>query len=517
MNLKTFKKQSVKLISRIGINQLSKAGRNILIISLVIFLLGDLTYSFLQYSSSTLDGDMASGIVPAKDVQETLNDPFGFNVIIKNERHPNPNRFFAHFFFKEYFTYIPSIFQKAFKPIPSVYISAAFIKLLLHLTIVYLLTKLISNRKSILNLNSLIIAVLIIPLFQAYGYYIDMGIIDKSITYTFFYALPLTLLLLFFSPFYFSIYSDKKLRFNSISKAALLLLVIILPFSGALIPPIILIVSSLLFTYYFRLYYLPKKDFSIKKRVQYLFKKIPKEVIFTFTAIIVLSLYSVILGNYNSTYQDESIPIYIRYLRLPSGIYYQFTQSLGFPVLFILIIINTILIRTQFHFEEGKKIISSLKWIGLFALLYLLLLPLGGFRPYRPNILRYDTIMPITICLIYFYGKSCFFILQNIKKRKVLYLALLIAVVLIYTNADRYNLDDNYYEKLALKTIENSTKLIVPLNYNHKVLSWDPITDPKQSELKAILLQNWNITKRKKLFYNLNDSLKTKEQGTVTK
>ncbi len=72
------------------------------------------------------DGDMAGGIVPAKDVQKIFEDTFGFNSILTEEKHPN--RFFAHLFFRDYFQKIPIFLQNFTSPIESIYISATFAK-----------------------------------------------------------------------------------------------------------------------------------------------------------------------------------------------------------------------------------------------------------------------------------------------------------------------------------------------------------------------------------------------------
>jgi len=391
--------------------------KRLLFIFLILILLGDFTYSFFQYYATPLDGDVAGGVVPAKDVREIFDDPFGIGVILKNQSHPNPNRYFAHSFFRNYFNQAPLLFQKFLSPIQSVYFSCAFIKLLIQISFIYLLSALITKVQSVFNLNFLITAALLTPLFQAEGYSSYMGIVDKSITYTFFYALPLLLLLLYYSLFYVSRRSNNTGR-RFISTAILILLTIILPFSGPLIPPIILIASTLLFIYFFRKYDQTKRDCLFLKRVLHVFTKIPKTILIFAIPICLLCLYSIFLGTYNSTYQTDNIPILERYLRLPKGIYYQFTQKLGFPVLFILIMLNVFLIRKYYYTKNGKKVICSLKWIGLFSLFYILLLPLGGYRPYRPNILRYDTIMPLTVCLIYFYGLSSYFLLRNIKTKK---------------------------------------------------------------------------------------------------
>lgn len=387
--------------------------RKILYLFLLFFLLGDFSYSFLQYYHTSLDGDMAAGIVPAKDVQKIFDDPFGFTAITKDKPHANPNRYFSHLFFRDYFQTIPLLVQKFSNPVESIYISCAIIKLLIQVLIIYLLAIAITKTTSLFSLDLLTAAALIAPLFQADGYNRYMGIIDKSITYTFFYALPLMLLLLFYIQFYVPIYLKKKNRLGPVSKISAVLLTIILPFSGPLIPGVIVIISLLGFIYYYRS---SRFHFNLKNLFR-VFRKIPKTVLLYFGPVTVLSIYSLFLGTYNSTYHTDMIPIMERYLRLPAGLYFQFTQKLAFPLLFIFIAVNIFFIKKHFYTKEGREIITISKWIGIFALIYILLLPLGGYRPYRPNILRYDTIMPLTLCIIYLFVRTSFFILRNVKIR----------------------------------------------------------------------------------------------------
>ncbi|PIQ16836.1 MAG: hypothetical protein COW67_00945, partial [Flavobacteriales bacterium CG18_big_fil_WC_8_21_14_2_50_32_9] len=460
----------------------------ILHILLILVLLGDFTYSFLQYYKTPLDGDMASVIIPSNDNQEIFNDPFGFNAIINNKPHINPNRYFSHLFISKYFKSIPIIFQKIVSPIESLYLSCAIIKILIHILMVYLLSALISREKSVFNIKLLMVAALLTPLFQAYGYNRYMGVIDTSITYTFFYALPLLLLLLFFYHFYAAIHNNEKTKHSIVAKISLLLLIIILPFSGPLIPPIILITTILLVIYYLQKNIDSESNYHLLKKVFLAFNKIPNFILVVFIPISVLCVYSLLLGTYYSLSQTDTIPIIERYVRLPMGIYYQFTQKLGFPLLFILISVNFFIIKKYFYTKEGKIIITTLKWIGVFFLIYTLLLPLGGYKAYRANILRFDTIMPITICLFYFYGLSSFFLLKNMKNYRILYFTFIITFSLFFANADISKLNENDCERQALISIANSDKSIVELDNNCKVMSWEVITDYKQSELNATLL-----------------------------
>jgi len=107
------------------------------------------------------------------------------------------------------------------------------------------------------------------------------------------------------------------------------------------------------------------------------------------------------------------MPLWDLYLRLPIGIYYLLTQKLGFPILLLILAINSLIIRYKINTPEGKTILKLFKWIGLFALIYILFLPFGGYRDYRPNILRYDTILPITISLVFIFAKTTIFILRH--------------------------------------------------------------------------------------------------------
>lgn len=469
-------------------------------ILLIIFLVGDLTYSFLQFYRAPLLGDIESGVLPAKDVQEIFNDPTGIKAIITNEKHVNPNRFFAHFFFMEYFRNVPVFLQHFFKPITSVYFSCALAKILVQFFLIYLLSTIISNEKNILNQKFLIVAALISPLFQTYGFWSRMGIIDKSIAYTFFYAVPLLLLVLFIKPFYNKLYNLDNKSFGG-KLFYSIPLVFILPLSGPLMPGAILIFSMLLFFYYI-LDFKKQNNFSVSP-VRSFIKKIPNDILFIIIPVSLLSLYSLFLGFYDSNYDSESIPLIERYLKLPVGIYSQITHSLGFPLMLAIIGINLFIIRKKFKTKEAEKIIRTVKWIGLFSVIYILLLPLGGYRPYRPNIIRYDTIMPVTICLFFVLGATTYFLYGKMKSKK--YWTFIIVSMLVYTFSDISELDKNKCEIQALNDIANSPDKIVELSNDCNIMSWDRITDYKDSELKSELLLFWNITDEKKLFYQKDD------------
>ena len=200
-----------------------------------------------------------------------------------------------------------------------------------------------------------------------------MGIIDPSTTYTFFYALPMILILIYFAPLFFKHFYGLELKRI---KYIWIPLSLISCLSGALNPGISLVVSLLIFIYYF---YQNLNNSSIQNKfikLKTAIQNIPNDYYFYLIPICVFSLYSLFLGRYNSVNISNEIPLSVLYSKLPKGIYYLFTQKLGFPMLFLVLAINTLIIYYKFRTEEGRQILNTFKWIGFFALIYILLCPL---------------------------------------------------------------------------------------------------------------------------------------------
>lgn len=475
--------------------------KKLIYILLLILVLTDLTYSFCQYYTTPLDGDIAGGVVPDSFVEEIFEDPFGFNAIANNSQHANPNRYFSHLLFRDYFKHVPLSLQAYVSPIESIYITTSIAKIILHLLLLYLLAAIISGVRSAFKMKFLMGVVLVFPFLQANGYSGYMGIIDSSPTFTFFYALPLIFTFLAFFPFYKLVYLNEEVHFSIPVKILLLLSIIILPFSGPLIPAICIIVTFLLLLYYLKKYlHISNRKAFGKELISY-WKFIPKAIRFYFITISIISLYSLFLGTYNNTFEAEKISLAERYMRLPAGIYYQLTQKLGPILLLISIAVNLFIIHHYYSNEASKRIMTSIKWIGLFALIYILLLPLGGYRPYRPNILRYDTFMPITVCMIYLFGKSSFHIFTHIQTKKVIYLSWITCILVIFTVVDTSTFEENKPEREAFEFIAKSDDAIVVLDKPTKVLTWNVIYTPQESLYGAELLKQWNITKTMKLYY----------------
>lgn len=458
----------------------------------ILLLLGDLTFSFIQYYDSPLYGDIQGSVLPEESVQKIFDDPLGFKMISTGNERANPNRFFAQFFFTKYFQKVPFWLQNFVSPISSVYLASALMKLLIQLLFIFILASLMSGKKNPLHIDFLKCAIIITPLFQVYGYWSRMGIVDQSIAYTFFYALPLIFLMLFLLPFFK--YLLTKTPAKKINYIFLVPFVIILPLSGPLIPAIIILVTSLVLINYLLQY----KNHKLSE----ILKKIPLVVYILLIPSAIWSIYSLFLGFFDSNYHTAAIPVSERFLRLPKGIFLQLFHSLGFPLMLLFITLNIFILKKS---KDGlaNNFIKMLKWIGIFALVYILLLPFGGYRPYRPYIIRYDTFMPVNVALFYVFGTSCFYLTKYLTgKRRKQYFIMLIISLLLFTLADLKGMGKNRCERMAFEMMSNSKEDIVAIPKDCFVLSWQNNFDYKKSEKRAEAIRFWRITNEKKLFYN---------------
>ncbi|MCB9283182.1 MAG: hypothetical protein H6563_03840 [Lewinellaceae bacterium] len=458
------------------------AGR-ILYPFLCLFLLLDLGYSFHQHFQMALDGDMASIILPAEGYSAVLNDPFGLRVLLHGEHYPAPNRFFAHWTMSKYFKSVPFLFQAACPPIDSIYAASALAKTLIQGFLIWLLATYISGKTNPFRKEFILAAVLITPLFQTFGYNIQMGIIDKSVTYTFFFALPLGLLLLFFLPFFRSVIRKENWTPKPLQMVLLALLAVILSFNGPLIPGVVLIVCPFILVY------------SGWK------KKLTRPHLFLFLFISAWCLYSFFIGMNNAENAANSLPVGERYLRIPHGLFALFSQKIGPPLLLVVTISNVLILRRFKKNPQARMILHFSKWIALFALLYLFLLPLGGYREYRPDIVRRDTMMPLFLCLFLLFGWSSSFLIHHLSSFKKGYLALIVGVLLLFTFADAPHRPPHACEREGLEILSRSQEPIVRLPSDCNILSWTRITDPKGSEWNAQLLMYWGVTDKKRLYF----------------
>jgi hypothetical protein len=170
--------------------------------------------------------------------------------------------------------------------------------------------------------------------------------------------------------------------------------------------------------------------------------------------------------------------------------------------LFMLIALNVFIVFKQQESAGRNWVLRVFKWVLILSAIYIVLLPLGGYKHYRPYTIRRDTFGPVMLALIYFYALSSYFIIKQVQSRfKLVYYAILSAFILIFTRADIFPLDRNDCEREALIILSESEKEVTLLNDDCTVMGWEPIRDYGSSGLNAELIEYWGITEGKKLYH----------------
>lgn len=451
----------------------------------LLFIVADSCYSFLQFYAEPLDGDMADIILPSPRCEAVLNDPFGISVLTEQKRYTGTNRYFAHQFMSSYFKNVPLLLQRFMEPINSVYASSALFKLFTQLLLLWLLLQYSASYWRGKTGNRWILALLLlIPLFQTNGYNRSFGIINHSISYTFFYAFPVALFLLFFLP-YWNRFQNKQYVFHRVHALGLIILAVILSLNGPLINPLAILICPAVLVLCYR-----------SKLMQWYF-------ISPLVLLFVLSIYAYYLGTYNI---ESVAPIELsqRYKALASGVYYQFTRKVGFPLLFFLLLFNLYLIQKNKHDKKAIRLIRYSKWIAIFTMIWLLLLPLGGYRDYRPGIIRADTLLPVLILIFYLFTTTSLYLVEHILlKFRLFYKCGIGLFLFILMIADEPRFGKNDCERSVLIQLSESDQLLNKVDNQCRIMSWETPINKGQTEYNGLLLRDWNIT-QKPLLYEQN-------------
>jgi len=468
---------------------------------LVVFLISDAIYSYNQHLHANIDGDLSSLVAPSNEYKKVLEDPFGFQVLKTKEMYPATNRHFAHYFTYVYFRKVPLWLQTFMTPVESLYSSAALAKSLIQTGLIIMLAAFISLPFSLNYKNTIYAAVLVTPFFQAAGFHEYMGVIDRSVSYTFFYALPSLLLLIFFFPYYKAAV-EGRFQFHPVVKALWPLFIFILAFHGPLSPPVLLVVCSLTILCLFLKNWSAHTGVSVPERIKKSLFSINPFLLFSFSLAIVVSLYSFYIGTYNleNTWSEKTLSE--RYMLLFSGIRLGLlTFSNGiFPVI-LLVLINFSLLKNHKDSIVINKTSYILGFILIFSLLYMFMLPMGGYRSYRPYILRRDTLQPVLLGLYMAWGITSLYILKNAARfqwRKYGYLLIFIPVIYTILDPSRHF---NECEKNILKQISESDSDCIRISDKCTVMQWEVTGNCEATHCQSIMLEHWRITPSRTNYY----------------
>ena len=479
---------------------------------LVLFILADLAYSFYQHYYLPHDGDMAPIIVPGFWYADVLADPFGFNIVTEGKRYAGSNRFFAHWSLGAYFKTVPFLLQKVTgNMLDSTYLTSAVLRTALQILLVWLLGAFITGTGKFWKPKFILAAALVIPLFQMGGHFYRLSIIGESITYTFFYALSLAVVALFFLPFYRAYVLKQGFHLNMLQKILLAGLVLVIPFQGPLNFGVAAIIVPAVLLYFWWQAFKETRGNFFNRFLTAIFR-IPKPVLFYFSALLLVSLYSYYIGTHNTENDVANlVPLGKRYPLLLWGLNEQLFFGKGmlygpaYSILFLAILINVVLLLKKGG-PEGKRVVQILKWAGILSVFYLALLPLGGYRTYRPYIVETSTFMPVTLVIFFSFGLSCWYVLRNLNFRlKNVYVGFLVIIAAIFSSAEQPNSVMFDCEREGIKKLAASKEKFVNLDTWCSVMSWGALTDPYISETRGQLLHYWGILNEDKTYVTRKD------------
>ncbi|TDN36582.1 hypothetical protein [Hymenobacter sp. UV11] len=468
-----------------------------------MFIVLDLAFSFWRNYRLPLDGDLAATVLPAPWFAQVLHDPFGWAVLTRNEVYSATNRFFAHAAMGLYWKTMPRLLQQVLDPVSSLYVASALFTTLTQAGLLLLLARYIQLASGARRTHFWLIAALLVPLFQtAGGYYEQMGITDRAVTYTFFYAFAMLLLLVLLWPFYQAACRQQPLRLPWWRALLLVGLMVVVAFNGPIATATIAVLLLGVGGHW-------AWGQGQRWRQGLAWPTLGRgwlsgQAVLLLGTLTALCLYSIYIGR-NNVENTHTYSLLQRYQLLPLGVARYFIYQLGLPVLVLVLASNFLLACWAVTDSMARRrVLTTLGWVGLFIGAYLLLLPLGGYRSYRPNLLRNDTALPILLGLLFAYGYSSYFLLSQLRGRlRGGYLLIICLVGGFFLHADgqpdAFPVSD--CERWSLDQLARAREPVVELAGFCPVLAWMPISDYTQSEVQAQMLYYWHITPTKKLYF----------------
>jgi len=470
---------------------------------LMLFVSLALAFAFWQNYRLPLDGDLVAVVLPASWYMPVLHDPFGWSVLTKNAVYGAPNRFFVHIVMLEYWHNVPRLLQHLVDPISSLYAASALFTTLTLAGLLFLLTRYIQTVSGETHGNFWVIAALLAPFFQtASGFYEQMGITDRSVTYTYFYALAMLLTLVLLWPFYRAAGRQQPLRLPWPRVLLLAALMVVVAFNGP-IATATLAVLLLGIGGYWAWGQTRRGRLSLTRPAQGQ-EWLSGQALLLLGTLAGLCLYSLYIGR-NNIENTHTYSLRQLYELLPIGAFRYLTYQLGVPLLLLALAANVLLLRWRVApSPDRRRVLRALGYVGLFAGAYLLLLPLGGYRSYRPALLRNDTALPMLLGLLFSYGLSTSFLLARLRGRwrgSYAGAVCLLGAFFLYADARLNPGLTNDCERWSLDQLARAKEPVVELTNACYVLAWTPITDYYQSDIQGQMLYNWGVTPAKKLYF----------------
>lgn len=478
-----------------------KSMKNLFRIAVVLYILADLAFVFYLQYHNVIDGDLVEIVLPTPLYQKVMQNPLGIDVVLHGAKYAGSNGFLGYWFINKYFHVVPAFFRLFTSPLNSLYMSCALATVLMKLLYTYVLAVMASGEYRPFSKKFLTAAVILVPVIQTGSYRWIMGIVDPMLISMFAYSRCNFLILLFFMPFFLAIFHGKAIKFGPVLYALLLLLGIYNGYNGPLASPLVCMVYAMMLGAMWLSNFRQNTGMPLVARAVRSVSQIPRPYFVIGFATLVSAVWCYLVGRGNAESFVQQLPLLARYGRLPRGLWNHFSSK-GLWLLSLLIIVNLGMLLRRRHDAMAKKALSLLSWVLLFSVIYILMLPLGGYRFYRPNIIRRDIFSPVLVAMVGTYGITTYYLLRTISASyKKYYTGFLAMCLAHYALANTRDIPDNSCERAAIEHIVASKDKIVRLEEQCTIFNWFIVRDYRESAKITRIMNVWGILNEKEKYF----------------
>jgi hypothetical protein len=368
----------------IDLMRAAKSPAGVALAGLVILV--DLWHTGLWFSRMQVDPDLSRVAGPTQSYAHVLHDPFGFDGLQTGLRYPGAGRFMAHFTTKAWADHALGWMHVVFSdPVRSLYFSLALTAIVVHIGFLVVGCGYLRAYQPMTAKSTIFTAFGLSLFVQLASQRFYVGIIDHSMSYTFAYAIPLLALAAFFLPVYRSLLHRDYVPSLMVG-AALVPAAMYLAFSGPLVQPVVALIGVLLVG----------AQAIRRNRLLVHWRLVPG-----LGVLAILSAWGMYVSQFNSE-STTSVTIGTRYSLLRHGLFEVLVRPPSpWPLLLAALV---------FLYRFVSRSVAGTVRVGLrrhmlagvgFSAAWLTLLPLGGYRNYRPFILSSVTLLPVTLIAVY--------------------------------------------------------------------------------------------------------------------
>lgn len=350
---------------------------------LLLLLLVDGAMSLRNFANTTLDGDLARIVAPSDEYKNVLGNPLGIGVWKSGEATAAPNRAAAHHGFRLWMNNVPRWMPSG--GVEGLYQSVALLKAVTHFGLLCLLLYALMRITPLNSAEKGLGLLCMAALFQdSSPMTLFFSVINPAITYVYFYATQALLLgmlamLLF-----------QSTRASATFIAVMAVGVPALALGGPLNAPVMGIGGAIYLAY--------RKLRGGTAAFSPDYKDLAIGYILIWTA------YSFWLGQFNTEHSWANLALTDRYERMWEGILILLEPWHGAWFFLLPVLAFNLLFLRKSDWANGMA--GLYLALAAFMVIWVLLLPMGGYRSYRPHIVRGDTLLPVNLVLIWMFAHT---------------------------------------------------------------------------------------------------------------